>query len=54
MASVSIERVEKAFGSVKVIRGVDIEAGDGEFVVLVGPSGCGEVDVATAAHDRRP
>ena len=29
-------------GSVKVIRNVDIEAGDGEFVVFVGPSGCGK------------
>jgi multiple sugar transport system ATP-binding protein len=42
MARVSIEGVEKSFGSVKVIRGVDIEARDGEFVVLVGPSGCGK------------
>src|SRR6202043_2244368 len=42
MAGVSIENVEKSFGSVKVIRNVDIEAEDGEFVVLVGPSGCGK------------
>ena len=37
MAGVQIENVEKSFGSVKVIRNVDIEAEDGEFVVLVGP-----------------
>ncbi len=37
MAGVSILNVEKSFGSVKVIRNVDIEARDGEFVVLVGP-----------------
>jgi multiple sugar transport system ATP-binding protein len=42
MAGVSIENVEKSFGSVKVIRNVDMEAEDGEFVVLVGPSGCGK------------
>jgi len=42
MAGVRIENVEKSFGSVKVIRNVNIEAGDGEFVVLVGPSGCGK------------
>ena len=35
MAGVRIENVEKSFGSVKVIRNVDIEAEDGEFVVLV-------------------
>src|SRR4051794_13128025 len=42
MASVSVRGVEKAFGTTKVIHGVDVEAGDGEFVVLVGPSGCGK------------
>src|ERR687893_1748942 len=42
MASVEIRDVRKAFGYVKVIHGVDIEIGDGEFVILVGPSGCGK------------
>jgi multiple sugar transport system ATP-binding protein len=42
VASVAIERVEKAFGQTKVIRGVDVGIEDGEFCVLVGPSGCGK------------
>jgi len=42
MASVSIREVRKAFGTTAVIHGVDIDIGDGEFVVLVGPSGCGK------------
>ncbi len=42
MASVSIDKVVKNYGSVEVIHGIDAAIGDGEFVVLVGPSGCGK------------
>jgi len=41
MASVQIRGVQKFFGSTQVIRGVDIDIEDGQFTVLVGPSGCG-------------
>jgi multiple sugar transport system ATP-binding protein len=42
MASVTIRKVEKYFGTTHVIRGVSIDIADGEFCVLVGPSGCGK------------
>ncbi len=42
MASVSIRNVHKSFGAVKVIQGINVDIGDGEFVVMVGPSGCGK------------
>ena len=42
MADVKIRGVSKSYGSVGVVRGVDLDVGDGEFVVFVGPSGCGK------------
>ena len=42
MASVSIAKVKKRFGSVDILHGVDIAIPDGSFTVLVGPSGCGK------------
>ena len=42
MANVSFQKIEKSFGTVKVIHGISFDIADGEFVVLVGPSGCGK------------
>ena len=42
MATLGIRNARKAYGSVEVLHDVDIEVGDGEFLVLVGPSGCGK------------
>ncbi|WFM72088.1 sn-glycerol-3-phosphate ABC transporter ATP-binding protein UgpC [Halomonas sp. CKK8] len=42
MASVTLERLNKTFGSTHIIKDVDLKVGNGEFVVFVGPSGCGK------------
>ena len=40
--SVSIRDLSLNFGSVKVLQHLDLEVGNGEFIVLLGPSGCGK------------
>ena len=42
MADVRLKDVNKRFGAVQVIKGVDLDIEDGEFCVFVGPSGCGK------------
>src|SRR6516165_4984501 len=42
MATLTISRLHKRFGSVEVLKGIDLEAQTGEFIALVGPSGCGK------------
>src|SRR6202451_4099400 len=42
MSSLTISKLRKSFGSVDVLKGIDLEARTGEFIALVGPSGCGK------------
>lgn len=42
MGSIRLENVEKWFGETQVIKGIDLDVGDGEMVIFVGPSGCGK------------
>src|ERR671913_1480008 len=42
MATVSLRGVRKSYGTVEIIKGVDLDIADREFAVFVGPSGCGK------------
>ena len=39
---IQIKNLEKSFGSLKVLRGIDFQAADGEIIVILGPSGMGK------------
>lgn len=42
MGSIQLNSVEKWFGNIQVIKGIDLEIMDGELIIFVGPSGCGK------------
>ena len=42
MAFLQLQRVEKSFHNVQMIKGIDLAIEKGEFIVFVGPSGCGK------------
>src|SRR5271165_440989 len=39
---VRLENIHKSFGPVEVVKGLDLEVQDGEFLVLLGASGSGK------------
>ena len=42
MGQISLQGIQRSYGTLKVLHGIDLEIAEGEFVVLVGPSGCGK------------
>jgi len=42
MAKVTLENVSKSFGQTQAVDGVSMTVGDGDFVVLLGPTGAGK------------
>ena len=51
MSAIEIRNVAKSYGALEVMRDISMQIESGEFVVFVGPSGCGKVHAA--ADDRR-
>ena len=44
MAAVELKTIAKSFGATPVLGGIELSVADGEFMTLVGPSGCGKID----------
>ena len=42
MSGIQLNGIVKAYSAVQLVHGIDIEVGENEFVVLVGPPGCGK------------
>src|SRR5690606_5773754 len=42
MSGISLHNVRKAYGSVEILHGIDLDIPEGKMTVLLGPSGCGK------------
>ena len=42
MSGIQLNGIVKAYSAMQLVHGIDIEVGENEFVVLVGPPGCGK------------
>lgn len=43
---IHIKQVHKAFGQNQILKGIDLTVEKGEVVVILGPSGSGEINIS--------
>jgi ABC-2 type transport system ATP-binding protein len=49
-----VESLQKSYGSVKALRGVDLEVSEGEIVALLGPNGAGKTTLVSIVAGLHP
>ncbi|NJM93004.1 MAG: ABC transporter ATP-binding protein, partial [Rhodospirillaceae bacterium] len=54
MAFLEIDNLQKRFGTVDVLKGINLSVEEGGFLVLVGPSGCGKSTLLNTIAASRP
>ncbi len=54
MAFLEIKNVEKSFGQIKVLRGLNLEAEEHQVLCLIGPSGCGKSTLLRCINQLEP
>ena len=47
---IKLEGITKSFGSLQVLKGIDLEINKGEIVSIVGPSGAGKTTLLSLIH----
>ncbi|MDE6647811.1 MAG: ATP-binding cassette domain-containing protein, partial [Prevotella sp.] len=47
---IEIKDIKKSFGSLEVLKGIDLTIGKGEVVSIVGPSGAGKTTPVYYTH----
>ncbi len=54
MSGLTVESLHVTLGKTSIVRGVDLEASEGEWVGLIGPNGAGKTTLLRAVHGTIP
>ena len=54
MATVTISDLHKSFGKTKAVNGISVDIANGEFFVILGPSGAGKTTTLKSVAGDRP
>ena len=53
MARVTLETIEKSFGKIRALKGIDLDVEDREFFVLFGPAEAGKTTILKTVASSR-